>query len=352
MNEFKIHQRYFAKLKQKAHRYKEEAGKKKMEPLQTISPDRTLRKRYSSMEGFLSVQSSIEDKGREETPQAVEKEKELEEILTSISNVSGTYTYDSAQKIFSANQPKSPFTKKITISQGENIQRVSGEQRAKVKGSKCGINASEEVMEVDDIFTSLVVVDSRNVTESQKENEVLTSAKKPSKAVSGNGAIVAPEKAQVMGSKAGPGQIAQAAEGKEHNHKVTEEPSQMQKLVPDNKIAKLQQIAAALRPSKAHTADAVPVSKTEDKSKTSSAAAPDSRAGLSPCGWVGDQLSYKETRPCQKNLSETRPGLLREVSQLLHISMCVLCPANTGRFSSAINNFYVSAPWCLVARIA
>lgn len=151
------------------------------------------------------------------------------------------------------------------ISQGENDQQVSGEQRAKVKGSKCGIMPSEEVLEVDDIFTSLAVVDSRNVTESQKEKEVLTCAEKPSKAMSGNGAIVAPEKAQVMGSKAGPGQTAQGAEGKGHDHKVTEEPSHMQKLVPDNKIAKLQQIAAALRPSKAQMTDAVPVSKTEDK---------------------------------------------------------------------------------------
>ncbi|XP_056881394.1 alpha-protein kinase 3 isoform X2 [Takifugu flavidus] len=313
MNEFKIHQRYFAKLKQKAHRYKEEAGKKKLEPLRTISPDHTLRKRYSSMQGFLSVLSSMEDEGREETPQAVENE--LEETLTSISNVSGTYTYNSAQKIFTANQPKSPFTKKIKISQDEKGQRVSGEQRAKVEGSKCGTMTSEEIMEVDDIFTSLAVVDSRNVTESQKEKEVLTSDEKPSKAVSENGAIGAPEKAHLMGSKAGPGQTAQATEGKGHDHKVTEEPSQMQKFVPDNKIAKLQQIAAALQPSKAQTTDAVPVSKTEDKSETSSAAAPDSRAGLSLCGWAGDQLSYKETGPCQKNLSETCPGLLREVTQ-------------------------------------
>lgn len=329
MNEFKIHQRYFAKLKQKAHRYREEAGNKKLELLRTISPDRTLRKCYSGME----------DEGKEETPQAVENEKELGETLTSISNVSGTNTCDFAQKIFTANLPKSPFTKKIKNSQGEKGQRVSGEPRAKVEDSKCGTMTSEEITEVDDIFTSLAVVDSSSVTVSQKGKEVLTSAEKPSKAVSGNGAIVAPKKAQVMGSKAGPGHTAQAAEGKGHDHKVTEGPSQMQKLVPDNKIAKVQQISAALRPSKAQTTDAVPVSKTEDKSETSSAAAPERRAELSQCGWAGDQLSYKETKPCQKNLSETRPGLPREVSQLLHISSCVLCPANTGLLSSAINNF-------------
>lgn len=358
MNEFKIHQRYFTKLKQKAQRCKEEAGKENLEPLRTISPDCTLRKSCSTMEGFLSVPSSMEDEGREETPQAVESEEELEETLASISNgvvssvidevtinendtMSGTYTFDSVQKCFTANQPKMAFTKKIKISKGEKGQWVSGEQRAKNEGSKCGTMTSEEVIEVDNILTSLPVVDSRTMTESQKEMEVLTSAEKPSKAVSGIGASVAPAKDQVMGSKAGPGQTAPAAEGKGSDPKVMEEPSQMQKLVPDNKIAKLQQSSAALRPSKAERTEAVPVSKTEDKLKTSSAAAaaPDSRAGLSQHGWAGDQPPNKETRPCQKILSETRPGLLREVSQLLHISSCVLCPANTGLLSSAINNF-------------
>lgn len=300
MNEFKIHQRYFAKLKQKAHGGKEEAGKENLEGLRTISPDRTLRKRRSTTGGLLSVPSSLEDEGRDGTHQAVESEKELEETLVSISNgvvpavkdgqtiMSGTYTYDSAQKSFTAHQTKTPFTKKIKISQVEKGQRASEEHRAK-----------DEVMEVDNIFTSSPVVDSRNVTENQKGKKVVTSAEEPSKAVSGNGACVAPEKSQLMGSKAVTGQTAPAAEAKGPD---TKEPSQTQKLV--------SQSAAAPRPS---------------------------RAGLPQRGRAGHQPPEKDTRPCQKNVSETRPAPLREVSQLLHMSSYVLCPANTGLLSSAIN---------------
>lgn len=311
MNEFKIHQRYFAKLKQKAHRCKEEAGKENLEPLRTISPDRTLRKRRSTMGGLLSVPSSLEDEGGDGTHQAVESEKELEETLVSISSavvaavmdgqtiMSGTYTYDSAQKSFTAHQAKTPFTKKIKISQVEQGQWASEEQRAKDEGSKCGTMNSEEVMEVDNIFSSSSVVDSRNVTDNQKGTKVVTSAEEPSKAVSGNGACVAPETSQLMGSKAATGQTASAAEAKGPD---TKEPSQTQKLV--------SQSAAAPRPS---------------------------RAGLPQRGQAGHQPSEKDTRSCQKNVSETRPALLREVSQLLHMSSYVLCPANIGLLSSAIN---------------
>ncbi|XP_051800818.1 alpha-protein kinase 3 [Acanthochromis polyacanthus] len=67
MNEFKIHQRYFGKLKLKAeNRRKEAEGKENQEPLRTISPDRTQRKRRSTMEAFLSTPSSTEDESNEE----------------------------------------------------------------------------------------------------------------------------------------------------------------------------------------------------------------------------------------------------------------------------------------------
>ncbi|GLD58260.1 alpha-protein kinase 3 [Lates japonicus] len=77
MNEFKIHQRYFAKLKQKAeHKRREAEGKENQEPLRTISPDRSQRKRRSTMEAFLSTPSSMEDEGSEENHQAVALETE------------------------------------------------------------------------------------------------------------------------------------------------------------------------------------------------------------------------------------------------------------------------------------
>lgn len=356
MNEFKIHERYFAKLKQKARRCKEEEGKENLEPLRTISPDRTLRKRRSTMEGFLSVPSSMEDEGTDEAHQAVESEKELEETLAPISNgvvsavmdgqtitengtMSGTY---SAQKIFTAHPPKTPSTKKIKISQVEKSdtkgERASETQRAKDESSKRGATNSEEVMEVDSILTPSTVMNSRDVTENQQVTAVLASAEKPSKAVNVNGASVSSQKAH-LAPKAVTGQTAAAAEGKGPARKVKEGTSQTQKLIPDNKTAKLQQSAAPPRPSKAKRIEDGAVRKTKDKPETTTAAAPERKAGLPQHGRAGDQPSEKEFRPRQKNLSEIRPALLREVSELLHMSSYVLCAANTGLLSSAINSF-------------
>ncbi|XP_061524066.1 alpha-protein kinase 3-like isoform X2 [Phycodurus eques] len=67
MNEYKIHQRYFAKLKQKAEgRGKEADGKENQVPFRTISPERSQRKRRSTMEAFLRAPSSTENKVTEE----------------------------------------------------------------------------------------------------------------------------------------------------------------------------------------------------------------------------------------------------------------------------------------------
>lgn len=359
MNEFKIHERYFAKLKQKARRCKEEEGKENLEPLRTISPDRTLRKRRSTMEGLLSVPSSMEDEGADAAHQAVESEKELEETLAPISNgvvsavidgqtisengtVSGTYTYDSAQKLLTAHPPKTPSTKKIKISQVVNSdtkgERASETQRGEDDSSKRGATNSEEVMEVDSLLAASTVMNSRNVTENRKVTAVSASAEKPSKAVKANGASVAPKEAHFT-LKAVPAPTAAPAEGKGPARKIKEETFQMQKLITDNKVAKLQQSAAASRPSKAKRIEDVAARKTKDKPETSTGAAPERKPGLPQHGRAGDQLSEKEFRPRQKNQSEIQPALLREVRELLHMSSCVLCTANTGLLSSAINRF-------------
>ncbi|KAG7222413.1 hypothetical protein INR49_016272 [Caranx melampygus] len=157
MNEFKIHQRYFAKIKQKAELKRREAeGKENQEPLRTISPDRTLRKRRSTMEAFLSTPSSTEDESNEDGHQAVAvnpedrlQEATVEEVgekpitngqvVNENGNNSGTYIYDSVQKIFTAHQPKTPFVKKkIKISNVAKVakadtlgERVSEERRAR-----------------------------------------------------------------------------------------------------------------------------------------------------------------------------------------------------------------------------
>lgn len=296
MNEFKIHERYFAKVKQKARRCKEAEGKENLEPLRTISPDHTLRKRRSSMESFLSLPSSTEDEGADEALGAVEDEKELEETLVSISNgeidgqpirengtMSGTYTYDYAQKIFT------------------------------------------EVMEIDRILTSSTVLNSRDVTENQNSTAVLASAEKPSKAVNVNGASVAPQKAHLT-PKAVTRQTVTAAEGKAPACKPKEETSQMQKLVS----------AAAPKPGKAKRIEDVAARKTNDKPETTTGAAPELKAGSPQRGRAGDQLSEREVRP---RLSEMRPALLTEVRGLLHMSSYVLCSANTGLLSSSIKSF-------------
>lgn len=348
MNEFKIHQRYFAKLKQKARRCKEEGGKENLEPLRTISPDRTLRKRRSTMGDFLSVPSSTEDEGADEARQAVEREKELEATLAPISNgvasavidgrtrsenvtMSGTYTIDSAQKIFTAHPPKTPSTKKIKISQGVNSdtkgERASETRRAEDESSKRGATNSEEVMEVDSVLTSSTVLNSGDATKNQRVTAVLASAERPAKAANVNGASVAPQKA-LLTPKAVGAQTAAAAEGKAPARKVKEETSPMQKLSTDNKIAKLQEIAAPPRPSKAKRMEEVGgVRKSKDK--------PD--AALPQHGRAGDQPSERELRPRHKSRAELRPSLPREVSELFPMSSYVLCPANPGLLSSPIN---------------
>ncbi|XP_068597348.1 alpha-protein kinase 3 [Brachionichthys hirsutus] len=219
MNEFQIHQRYFAKLKQKAEiRRKEAEGKENQEPLRTISPDRAQRKRRSAMEAFLSRPSSMEEDIIEESHQAVAVETDVtmqeatvEEVkenpapltngaLTTLTNgqvigenanKSVTHKYDAAQKMFTAHQPKIPFVKKkIKISNTGKVaksdpprERTPEGGKGKHKGSisvsltsaesgQCEGKA-EEVMEVENIVSSSSAVDSgsQNVTENQKSDK-------------------------------------------------------------------------------------------------------------------------------------------------------------------------------------
>lgn len=174
MNEFKIHQRYFSKLKQKAENKRREAEEKEnQEPLRTISPDRAQRKRRSTVGGYLSAPSSTEDGGSEESQQDVAaevkarlQESTVEEVKDTNGTVSpltngqdvkekgsktGTNIYDSAQKIFSALTPKTPFFKKIRIS---NTAKVSSEEKKTHIASTEPKKNLENVMEVDSITTS------------------------------------------------------------------------------------------------------------------------------------------------------------------------------------------------------
>ncbi|XP_061880885.1 alpha-protein kinase 3-like [Entelurus aequoreus] len=134
MGEFEIHQRYFAKLKQKAeNRSKEIEGKENQEPLRTVSPERWQRKRRSSMEAFLSTPSSTEDEGsNEEGGQSVtlESEVRLEEHAEGLveektspvisSKINGQVNQENGSV-----GGKSPFVKKkIRISSSANMERA------------------------------------------------------------------------------------------------------------------------------------------------------------------------------------------------------------------------------------
>lgn len=403
MNEFKIHQRYFAKIKQKAeNRRREEEGKENQEPLRTISPDRTLRKRRSTMEAFLSAPSSTEDEGNEESRQVIAVESDATLLETTLEEVKekpvprangalstvingqgisengskpGTYVYDSAQKIFTAHQPKTPsLKKKIRISNSAKApkqdtpgERASEERRAKGEASNYLAQSvqskrnSVEVMEVENSVGSSPVVDpdSRNVTD--QKSEKLLIHERPSKDDSVSETSQPSQKQQftvplppVVLKPAGP--VASRTDSKqaakherEAGRKAKGERPEVQNQIPH--ISRTRQQASAATASRSKTKDSVSKAKdvtpmdTEEKSSASTGATLGHRVSLrAPSegrtalpqprrGQTGDQLSEKETDPSQKNVSESLPTLLNEVSDLCRMSSWVLCAANPGLIS-------------------
>ncbi|XP_035507973.1 alpha-protein kinase 3 [Morone saxatilis] len=397
MNEFKIHQRYFAKLKQKAENRRREAeGKENQEPLRTISPDRTQRKRRSTMDAFLSTPSSMEDEGSEENHQAVPAETEarlqeatVEEVeekpvpipngavytvtngqaIIENGNKSGTYIYDSAQKIFTAHQPKTPFVKKkIKISNNAKVAKsdMPGERTSEGGRPKDETSASialvctepvpsegnsEEVMEVENIVGSSVVdSDSRNVTEQHQrsETEEALLVDRPSQGENTCAEVTVPSQKQQLTALVPPAALTstsyavsgtegqQAAKHeKETGCKDTGDYLKMQNQSPNITSTRLQTSAAAAHPQQPLSRAKKDISKTEDvtvmdveeKSNTNTSgslthrdsvnASCESSTALSQssCEQTGDQLSEKETSLCQKNVSVSLPALLREVTQ-------------------------------------
>lgn len=410
MNEFKIHQHYFAKLKQRAdNRRREVEGKENQEPLRTISPDRTQRKRRSTMEAFLSTPSSMEDEGNEESrrvlavetdarlQEATVKEAEKEQVpitngaVSSVINgqaisengKTGTSIHDSALKISTTHQPKTPFVKKkIKISNSVKFtksetpgERTSEERRAKDETLSCVALACtesvqsdrnlEELMEVENIVSSSSVVDSdpRPVTEHQKSGtEDLLFVEKLSKddnihveasVLLDNEHLTATSPAAALTCQTvSVTEDKQAAEHKkEAGHESTEDHLERQNQIPHISQTEVHISAAVASPGMANgdiseTEDAS-VTDIEEKSNTSTGAplahrvsvkaSCESRTALlqPACEQAGDQLSEKETSPCQKNVFASQPALLSEVSDLFHMSSCMLCAANTGPISSA-----------------
>lgn len=397
MNEFKIHERYFAKLKQKADsRCGEVEGKENLEPLRTISPDRTLRKRRSTMEAFLSTPSSMEDEGNEEGRQAVAAETEggmqlsekLEEKPTPITNGVGSAmingepisqngsksnVYDPAQKIFAAHQPKAPFVKKkIKITRSAKVaksdakeEKMSEEKRAKEESpgwvtmtctdSPKPVGSFQEVMDGENRLSTSSVMNSRSMTEHQKTGtEELLHPERTSQESNVHTKVTVPSQEEHCAASLPPnaltGQTVSATEGEETARKNAGEHPEMGKQGPHMRPTQLQKSAAVLRASKAKKMKDVTVVEREEKSETSNGAssarrvsvkAPcESRTALPPRRQAGDQLSEKETSPCQKKVSVTQPTRQSEVSDLFHMSSYVLCAANTGFVPSAIYSQY------------
>ncbi|XP_033847776.1 alpha-protein kinase 3-like [Periophthalmus magnuspinnatus] len=162
MNEFKIHQRYFSKLKQKAESKRREAEEKEnQEPARTISPDRAQRKRRSTVGGYISAPSSTEEDTSKESQQeaaaevkarvqesSVEEVKDTNGTMESIEShlingqdakentpLPGTHMNDSAQKA------KTPFVKKLKIS--STAKANPDETKACEKEKKLSLAVSE-----------------------------------------------------------------------------------------------------------------------------------------------------------------------------------------------------------------
>uniref|UniRef100_A0A1A7Y2X1 non-specific serine/threonine protein kinase n=1 Tax=Iconisemion striatum TaxID=60296 RepID=A0A1A7Y2X1_9TELE len=180
MNEFKIHQRYFAKLKQKAeNRCRESRDKENQEYLRTVSPHRTQRKRRSTMEAFISTPSPtghegghqaesglqeamMEEPGVKPAPVSDGAESAETNGHTSSDNNSKN---DPAQNSFTKHRPQTIFVNKIKISssakvpKADVVKRASGERTTKSEAPQAAVQISRnpEVTELKNNVNSTAV---------------------------------------------------------------------------------------------------------------------------------------------------------------------------------------------------
>lgn len=364
MNEFKIHQRYFAKIKQKAeNRRREVEGKENQEPLRTISPDRSQRKRRSTAEAFRSAPCSTEDNGGEEGHQAsaVESVERLQEPTGQLQEESpvatangvsdgqavsdneskgGTYIYDASQKIFKAHPPKSPFLKKkIKMSNSSKVamvdaqgERASEERKAKTEASISVALSTEELMEVPS-SPAILDLHPRNVAENQKKSATEEATYSTDKSICvaplQNEKISVQVKATNDTSSGITGKQTANCEdserkGREGNVGLQNHTAQQHGGEPATRKA-----AGVLELEEMSQTEEVTVMDVDEKSNVSTDgrrgrpesvdASCESSAALHqrPCRRSEDQLPEKETSSCQRNASVPRPGRLNEVSEPL-----------------------------------
>ncbi|XP_028258338.1 alpha-protein kinase 3 [Parambassis ranga] len=386
MNEFKIHQRYFNKLKQKAeNRRRETEGKENQEPLRTISPDRTQRKRRSTMEAFLSTPSSMEEEGNEKNHDTcLEAEARLQEATVeevkekplpvangavaavtneqAISdNGSKGGTYDSAQKIFTALQTKTPFVKKkIKISNSTEStkadfqgERVSGERKATEEPSLSLAPActeavqmrgnSEEFMEVENIVNSSTLVNmideqQKSATEeaklterlSKNENkgteEIVSTWKEELTASVPHGAH--PSTGHTVSGTAGKRAAKQEQKaGLKGTQEIIIQQSQILCSPSTHVKSSVAPTPQSMLKEDIQTTEHGTAMDVDVESKASSDGSLahqhdesvdtlcDTKTAVRQRERAGDQLSEKETRPCQKKVSASQPALPSEVTQ-------------------------------------
>ncbi|KAK2854292.1 hypothetical protein Q5P01_006953 [Channa striata] len=345
MNEFKIHQRYFGKIKQKAEQRRREAeGKENLEPLRTISPERTQRKRRSTTEAFLGTPSSTEDEGNDENLQdeSAEAETRLQEacveeieekpaVLTDgaasavtkgrdgsdSDNRKGASTHDSAH------QPKTPSVKKkIKISSSAKVakadtvgEKATDERKTKVEiptSSALSRTESGEVMDVGSVASSPVV-----------DSFVRNMIKHPKSAAKEERFVSRPSKDEQLGAfPAVPASTVSGSEGKQAakprknaaRKDAGETPKQAQAQLSTFKedVTKTEHETLMDVDAKSNTSPGECVSHGHLESVDT----PCERwaASHQPEDQAGDQLSEEESR--QKKGSGSRPGLQSEAQTI------------------------------------
>ncbi|KAK5604909.1 hypothetical protein CRENBAI_006502 [Crenichthys baileyi] len=380
MNEFKIHQRYFAKLKHKVeNKCRETQGKENLEPLRTISPDRTQRKRRSTMETFVSTPSPIEDEGNEakgiktecrlqkgtgeevsknpasDTDESVSAETNGQ-INNDPSNKSGTYMYDPDHKVFFSHQPKSPFVmKKIKISDSTTHLKpeMFGERKMNDDSSSCTtpvcteivqINGnSEEVMEVENnVNLSLTNANPENMKRksgnlSKEEAVCVKNLSKDGNMF--NKSTVSLERENVTTSKSSvavcPSPSVSENEGKKiakhknegkDKEKCLERQNQVPDIVPAQNKSSNKSGVLSIKKEDIDRKEHIRTLDIEVKSYTSLNGSGfskpvDTSCGIRavspqcPCERTESLLSEKETTTCQKKESVSQPALPSEVTE-------------------------------------
>lgn len=367
MNEFKIHQHYFAKLKQKVeNRCREAQDKENQEYLRTISPDRTQRKRRSTAETFLSVSSLKEDENYQERPQAETpdvgfrlQEANVEEPdkkpapvsdgavcattggQASDDNESRTLTSDPVQKIFTTHQPNSPFVKKkikisnsAKVSKTEMLERTSKDRMTKNNTETVHTNGiSDEVMEVENINSPDSNLDSNRVS---TEKSALIKRFSQNETPRSQAAVFSQRLSKTVSPVATSSSRLPSEKELKNKPKHENKGDHRERLETKNQSSRssLKTTDQSMSKTGIHATERVTTIKTDRSLKTSAdkhlqhlksaAKSSDTRTASPqrPHEVAESRLSEKETSSCQK------PDEPHEVSQAFCMSM--LCDSTTG----------------------